>query len=230
MDLVSRELGQIAYIFLTDEVRPMGGTYLPEFLSVIGERYTFTTRPDLSDAARPGGVKFENGIFRVGSEKIVVGGLTIYNDAIVVEAHHTDFSKAVIDDVRKLAVNLFEFREPRSAPIMVYESHVVVDFDLQINNLIRSFQAVSGLIRSSLKSTYDRDFQIDANLVGFAVDPTQLPALVSPYLKPEFSISRRLNRPYADNRYICSATLPSDTHTALLEEFEQAVLAGVEAT
>lgn len=218
MRLVSTELGRITYLFTADEANPKGGLYLAEFERLLIERYAFPSPP-----LRPegGSVRFESGRMIAGDRKVNISALALYNDAVVIETTHTEQSMLVLENFNTWIKQTFGFRELKTKPMLLFESNIVVDFESPTHKTVSIFRELSNGLSAAMKKIYDHEFECDFSGLALASDPTKLPASIAPFLKTEFTINRRLNRPYTDNRYFCIAPMPTETHITLLEAFDK---------
>jgi len=208
-------------IYVSDEVAAKDGVYSVEYERLITERYGFPAPYTKQD---DGGFRLEGGRMIAGSRKVNIHALIRYNDAIVVETMHTDQSRLVVDDFLAWAKQTFGFRDPRTKPLYMFESHVVVDFEAPVRSALSVFEVMSKNLQVEMRKVSDRDLEYDFSGIALASDPTVLPTQMS-YFKTEFSINRRHGRPYAENRFFCIAPLPTDTHIALLDKFDKELLA-----
>lgn len=220
MRLVSTQLGKVAYVVSSDEAGPKDGVYGPEFERLIAERYAFPNQPERPEG---GSLRFDGGRMVAGTRKVNVPALILYSDAVVIETLHTDQSQLVLQDLMTWMGQAFGFREPRTKPLLLFESNVVVDFENPTHKIISTFEETSRSLSAAMKATYDRDLRFDFSGVSIASDPTALPATIASYFKTDFTINRRLNRPFAENRFFCVAPLPTDVHLSLLDDFDKAL-------
>jgi hypothetical protein len=51
MQLISTELGKVVQLFVPDEIRPLSGLNIPDFIRLIQERYGFAKVPELKEVA-----------------------------------------------------------------------------------------------------------------------------------------------------------------------------------
>lgn len=224
MKLIATELGRVTVIFSADEIRPISPTPVTEYLIGIAKRYGFPTVPEAPDADDPKPVTFQRGFFAQGEKYINVSRLAIYNDAIQVDTSRTDESLGIQQDILKYLQDNYSFREPSSKPMVLFESSVIVDFDHSINNALAKYEKLQKAASIAMSTTYGRDLQMQFSGLALAVDHLDLPSAIGSLLRSEFSIVRRINRPFAENRYFSSAGLQTATHLELLAQFEKLIL------
>jgi hypothetical protein len=96
--------------------------------------------------------------------------------------------------------------------------HVVVELESPIQNAISVFKTMSTMLTAAMKGFYDRSLEYEVAGFQLAADPTQQKER---YFKTEFSIYHRDERPYSENRFFCTAPLPTDAHLEVLAELDK---------
>ena len=97
MKLVTTELGQVLQLFVADELRPLRGLDVPNFLQLVTQKYRFAKVPaNLLSNTETQGSKFENGIIALPSGNIPILKFEIYGDGIIIDVRHTDDADAVM--------------------------------------------------------------------------------------------------------------------------------------
>ena len=216
MELVDTPLGRMAWWVSADEVRPMSGLHLPDIVQLLSERYSFHELPDLASRG-DGIVTFGTGKLVISNKQINITKLHIHNDALVVEvSSSTDDAEALLTDVLVISKNV-GFREPQTEPKVIYQSTVVVDFETSINKLFSSFDKISSVITKF--NIVDDPVQV--NGLRFDADPMNLPASLVQLNPTSFSIHRRVDVSYGENRYYCDAHMKTPDHIRALEEIEK---------
>ncbi len=222
MELIATELGRVTRYFVGEEVRPSAGLYVPDLIRLVNERYGFVTSPT-TDSITNGAV-FQNGRLISGNKKINIPTLGIYNDGISVSAFDTDIAEFIVEDVVTWAIDTLGIRQPVTKPITLIESHVIVRFYHSIDRVVKIIQKMKPLLETAYSQTYERDFQIGLSNIGMSADPSTVPPQLAPPGAPyraDFSIGRRLGRPWSENRYFCMAPLRTKKHIEILEVFEK---------
>jgi hypothetical protein len=159
-----------------------------------------------------------------GRDGFNIPGLEIYNDAVIIETLHTDQSETVLNDILSWSRQAFGFREPISPPKKFYESYLVVDFGGEIQKTLSIFDGVIKRFSSAFADTYGRDMKAGISAIQIAADTTDLPISISPYLKGDFTVMRRVNQPFDRNRFWSAAPFPTQVHIDLLNQFEAVAL------
>lgn len=218
MDLVSTEHGQAFQQFYAEEVRPLSGTYLPDLLRTIVERYAFTAVPTLDQAATEG-AKFKTGRLIQGSHLIEIKDLGVFSDGVLAVCWNTDDAKIILDDLIMLAKNTFGFRHAITNFPIRFVSSVVVEFNESLDHALRMFQELRHDLERLVHNAYGLSAEIVASRVTLASDPTTLP----PHTTVDFTIERRAGMPFSLNRYFSSAPLSTTSHLELLASLEKRI-------
>jgi hypothetical protein len=219
MKLVALEGARILDLVPVEELRPTGGIYLPDFISAISQRYQFTSGPTNLGEALKQGAKFEHGKFVISDGPVVVKELAIYTDGIICDAFDTRTADLILDDFLAWATETFKLRERISPPHRTYTSAVVVAFETAVEPALGKLAQVCELLSRSLKAAYGWDYHYNLLRFGFSVDPRTIPHLRN----TAFTIERRVNAPYEENRYYSFAPLQTEEHLRVLEQIERLV-------
>jgi len=224
MKIISIEAARVTEMFVSDEVKPTGGLYMPDLIRLFSERFGFIHRPSLDRVQA--GAEFKGGMLAIGKKKINILDLTVFNNAITINTPNSQDTEIVLEDTLAWAQKTFHFRVPQTpSPITFYESQMVVDFDHAIDKKLALFKNLKNAFESQFETVYH--VPTPAHISGFfiGVDPQQLPATLVPFcaqvLKPNMTIERRLGFPYTQNRFFSLAPFSTDAHTQLLETFEK---------
>ena len=220
MNLISAEHGQSLQLFVAEEVRPPSGLYLPDLIRGISERYAFALWPTNYETIMKEGAKYKEGRFVTEGRTIAIKDLGFFVDGVLAVAWNTDDSDLILNDLIVWAAQNFGFREPRTKLPRRFVSSVIIEFDAELGKALRAFDELQEGFASAIKETYGMDPEINASRIVLSADPTKLPTTF------EFNIERRVGRPFSENRYFSSATLPTTSHLDLLRVFERRLLAG----
>jgi hypothetical protein len=222
VNLISTEHGQSLQLFVAEEVRPPSGLYLPDLIRKISERYAFAIAPTNYETVMKEGAKYKEGRFVVEGRTIAIKEMGFFVDGILAVTWNTDDADVVLNDLILWAAQDFGFREPRTKLPRRFVSSVVVEFDVELSRAVTAFDELQEGFASAIKENYDMDPEINASKIALSADPTKL----RPQATFEFTIERRAGRPYSENRYFSSATLPTASHLDLLGAFERRLLTG----
>jgi hypothetical protein len=220
MNLISTEHGQSLQLFAAEEVRPPSGLYLPDLIRNISERYAFAVGPSNYETVMKEGAKYKDGRFVIEGRTIAIKDLGFFVDGVLAVAWNTDDAEAILNDLIVWVVQNFGVREPRTRLPRKYVSSVVVEFDAELSKALTAFEELQEDFGSAIKGRYGMKPEINASRIALSADPTKLP----PQTTFEFTIERRAGRPFSENRYFSSATLPTAAHLDLLGAFERRLL------
>lgn len=223
MRVIGHELGQVIYVAPPEEVRPAHANSRPVVMRKIAERYNFSVIPDLGqpwEKLASDGLRFMDGQINLNGLPMGVSEFTIFNDGIVINCRKTDAAAAFLKDIIEWTESEFGLRRPSRPARIIYNSHIVIEFQKPLSKLIKSFSKFSEALSAAYSELYNFEYNIDIEKIALKHDPTRLPQSA---VAQEFFIERRLNRGYGEERYMAGAPLPSDLHLALLEQFESLI-------
>jgi hypothetical protein len=221
MKLISTELGRVVRLVPADEYRPIGGFHGPTGFRLLAERYSFGYSPDLRrpwDELNKEGFKFQQGKFVHGNKTINVTDFTIYPDGLVVTAFTTDEAELFLSDVLAWGKEVFGIRDAvTDKHRTLYLSHVVIEFGASPNVLLNGFSRISERLSGLLHSNYGITAPVQLSSLCLNYDKTETPAWAN---IAQFVLERRVNQPYAANRFYSEAPLRTLDHLAFLEVIE----------
>jgi hypothetical protein len=206
---------QVWWIASADEIRPTEGWDPRQFLSAVAGALEFQDPPKaLPDGA---GTELIGGMYRNADIVCQITKVTLYNDGInVVVQGRTEVAEAVLRIILELAYD-FGVRPPSSEPLQYFMSTIVADLSASLDDLFP---------KSILEKISAVTARNDAHFlsVGFAPDKT-LGFKPMPGVTPTaFSIGRRLDVPFEQNRYFSQASSTTAAHVDLIAEFERLAL------
>lgn len=210
MKLVTKDVARVQWIIDPDEVRPLRGLYLPELFQQVSERYELAQRPTLEEAAKSG-ARFSPGRF-VSDKEIIIRELAIFDDGFSVTTSDTSDSELVLNDLFQWLRQAFEFRDPLTKNVRVFQSDLVVDFDNDPLEAFKRFSPVLALVQEEMESIRGSKMPLLFNRLGFACDAEKFPGATT-----EFGFERRQGAPWTSNRYFCRAHIRSAAHIRALE-------------
>jgi hypothetical protein len=197
------------------ELNPRGKAYYPAITEALVRRYGFAKFPQKpEDYDENRGVTFVYG--RDGDA--VIEQVQIYTHGIVLETRSsTDESKHLLErSLEWASKELGLVYSPQMVTRWQYYSQLTFTSHM---NLTGSHPALSNLasnITQSLKNILGEDLKYEATNIVFNFD---LMTRKNPL--GAFTIQRRENTPFAENKYFSDAPLPTDVHIKLLEQFER---------
>jgi hypothetical protein len=220
--LIATETGRVLQLIVMEEIRPPSGVYMPDLFQRIVERYSFVAAPTPQNTAEAisRGAKFNHGRLITPSKTIVISELGFYNDGIIVDAVNTDDAEYVVRDFTTWAMSAFGLREPRTIIPPRFTSIVTVEFDKEIELMMRGINIIAAHAAGAFNHSYQRDIEVKLLRLSVNADP----GTVSPLLNTQFFIERRIQRPYTENRYQAGAPLRTEDHIAMLGAIETALI------
>jgi hypothetical protein len=220
MRIIAFETCRVTALFPFEEVTPLGGVSDLDIVEKIKARYAFAKAPDLATAeVSKNGYKFETGKFSFESTPARIADFAVYRDGIVINASKTNVAEAFLDDVISFMQKEFSFREFMTPPRRYFQSQIVVEFDRTPEKLINSLNAIASAVSEPLVAIYGVKIPMKFARLDFDADKENL-SFPAPATVHKFIIERRLNIPFAKERFFCSAPMRTDTHVAVLEKIE----------
>ena len=208
--ILARVLGYIE----TFDLSPRGTIFYPEVVPQIAERYRFQKFPtSIEEFDESKGIEFREG--KAGNK--VIQKFTIFNTLLVVETRSsTDDSKQIMEEMLawgadKLGLNY----KPGMINRFAYVSDLSFYSDVPILGVSHAVTRLADKTSKALSEIWQEPIRYDPINVMVGHDPLSRKYGIAP-----FSISRRAEARFAENKYFSEAPLPTDMHLAMLEEFE----------
>jgi hypothetical protein len=223
MNLIATETGRVLQLIVMEEIRPLSGLYMPNFYQQLAERYAFVGRPQNYAEAITNGAKFQHGRLITPTKTMVIKEIGVFNDGIISDAENTDDAEYVAHDLMTWATATFALRPRKTIIPPIYSSVVTIEFDCAIESALRGLDSIMARASAALKQTYGWEYDIRLLRLGVNADPQAAP----PLRNTQFSIERRLGRPYGENRYQAIAPLRTEDHLALLAAVERDLMVAV---
>lgn len=208
--ILARVLGFIE----TADLSPRGQGYFPEIVSKLVERYNFQKFPQkLEEFDESKGVEFLEG--RIGNRTIKK--IVIWNSVLVVETRSsTADSKQILEEILLWgAENLGLSYKPGMIKRFAYVSDLTFYSDVPILNVNPALTKLATQTSAALSAIWQEPIHYEPSNLAAAHDPLARKQGIAP-----FSITHRAEARFSENKYFSEAPLPTDTHIALLEEFE----------
>ena len=190
----------------------------PEFTPKIAERYGFLKKPekleDFLDDQK--GIQFAFGRW----DGTVINQLALYAQGVAVEtAASTDISERILYDVlswgaHTLNINYHQDMIKRKA----YVSGLLFSTDVSLNALHPKLRGIGERLSSSVADSLGHVFPYEVTGIFFGYDTTHTKPNA-----PIFTIERRADVPFTEDKYFSTAPLPTEEHLKLLGDFEAAL-------
>jgi hypothetical protein len=214
MQLSAVHLARVIFFVEAIDLNPRGAAYYPEIVHALVERYGFQKypqKPEEFDESK--GVLFEQG--RISD--VTIDRLIIFENGLQLDTTRgTEESEAILLSAltwatqslgivfkpemvkRKAYVSQFSFYSEapllRTTPIL---NHLAENISAAVSDNLRT------------KTT----FEPSAILIGQDPEGRSFPVSA-------FSIERRAQAPFSDNKYFTAAPLPTELHLALVSDYE----------
>lgn len=196
------------------DLNPKGEAYYPDLVKAIAARYSFQKYPQqLEDFDETKGVVFGSG--KIGD--CVIEQLVIYTYGILVDTRisTTESKRLLTEGLQWVAKELgLEFK-PTMITRWQFASHVTFYSDAPFTAMSPALRRLSDGVSSAVEKITNEKLKYE--LLSLFVDFDQLSRK---HPLGRFSIQRRENTPFSENKYFSDAPLPTDVHLGILEQFE----------
>lgn len=199
----------------TFDLNPRGKVFFPEILEALVKRCHFQKFPkEYSELDAQKGVDFLEGKWG----EVTVDRLTIYQDGILIDTHSsTADSERILDEALSWAASEFG----------VTYRHEMVKRKGYVSNLTFYSEApLLATLNPTLLTLSDGVGRAVSEILrgDFKYEPVGITVHYDQSLKQipvaAFTIQRRVQTPFSENKYFSEAPLPTDVHWKLLQEFE----------
>jgi len=220
MQLSAVILARVLLFVETIDLSPRGNSYFPEIVKGLVEKCGFMKFPEkLEEFDETKGVEFIGG--RWGD--VTIETLKVFNTGLQLDTRaSTADSERILGEALAWASGQFGLQyNSRMVSRKAYVSDLTFYSDAPL--LGGSYSPISKLMQRTNNAVGD--------VIGDSTpwQPTVLTLNSEPLprkpLHAPFTIQRRAENAFSDNKYFSEAPLPTDVHIRLLEEFEQDVLA-----
>jgi hypothetical protein len=204
------------WLFDLADLNPKGKSIFPDIIDWLKDTYHFNKAPkSAADIDENKGLPFKEGEFQAREEVFVAVELTLFNDGLVANSSSsTDDTDKFLEHVIASAVTEFSLTfDPSMIRRRLYLSELNVRLDQPLGNLNPKLAHFVEKLSSMCKSVIVSPFEVGG--LSLWTDVTN-----AVYKAPAFSIERRLNAPFSENRFYSKAPLRTDDHIAMLQEFE----------
>jgi hypothetical protein len=198
----------------SNDLNPRGSVFFPDFVKAIIARYGFMKFPEKLEEFDEGkGVTFVAG--KLGHT--VIEQVIVYTYGIVFDTRaSTDESKRLLEEALQWASKEVGLNYN---PLMIkrwqYLSQITFNSKVQLVRAHPSFQKLAETLTKRAAEVSGQTLDYDLTILALDHDP-----LLQKHPIGRFSIQRRENTPFSDNKYYSEAPLPTDVHIKLLEQFE----------
>src|ERR1700682_3139920 len=214
MELASILLAQALAWIEPTELNPTNKIFYPDLVKALVSRYNFQRFPQkVEDFDEAKGVTFGTG--KLGHS--VIEQLVIYTYGILLDTRSsTQESKRLLEDAFQWgAKELGLTYKPSMVKRWQYSSQVIFRSNAALTDASPATQRLAKSMAENVGQILGENLKYE--LVSFLVDYDQL---TRKHPLGRFSIQRRDNTPFSENKYFSDAPLPTDVHLKLLEQFE----------
>lgn len=197
-----------------------GKVFFPDLIPHILERYKFQKFPQtIEQFDESKGVEFLEG--KIGGN--VIQKFTIWNTLLVVETRtNTTDSKRILEEMLLWGAERFGLNyKPGMLKRFAYVSDLSFYSDVPILNVNPALTNLAQKTSATLSEIWQEPVKYEPITFSVGHDP-----LARKYGIAPFSISRRAETRFSENKYFSEAPLPTDMHLQLLEEFERTIKVG----
>jgi hypothetical protein len=214
MRVLNRVSGSSTWLFEVADLNPKGKSIFPDILEWLKDTYSFKKAPEsVTDLDENKGLTFENGEFQAKEEVFVTVQLKLFNDGLVARtSSSTEDADKFLDNVVQSAAAEFSLTfDPGMVRRRLYLSELIVRMDTPLENLNPKLVAFA----EKLSSLFEEKKQWEVGGISFWTDSTYAVTKISP-----FSLERKINAPFDENRFYSKAALQSEQHISMLKELE----------
>jgi len=197
------------------DLNPRGAVFYPELTKALVARYGFQKFPQkLEDFDESKGVTF--GVGRLGDT--VIEQLVIYTYGIVLD------TRVSTQESRRLLEEAFEWGckelgllyKPDMVKRWQYASQVTFRSSAQMTGANSAVERLAASVAKGVANSMGENLKYDLAILSIDYDQ-----LTRKHPLGRFSIQRRDNTPFSEDKYFSDAPLPTDLHIQLLEQFEK---------
>lgn len=210
--LMSRALG----FFETADLTPYGGPFFPEVVKELVQKANFQKFPHTLDEWKSDdGAQFFGGKW----EKTVIEKMVLYTDGLLVDTQAgTAESRRVLQGILAWAQDKFGIvYGPKTVREWAYVNNLTFRSDVPLL-ITGPIERLAKSITGEVSSLVGRETVYEPT--GFNIAHDQL---LRKHGRASFNIQRRAGVPFTDNKYYSEAPLQTETHIALLEQYEKDV-------
>jgi hypothetical protein len=197
------------------DLNARGKVFFPEILEALVKRCHFQKFPrEYSELDERKGVDFLEGKWG----EVTVDKLTLYQDGILIDTHSSTVdSERILHEALSWAASEFG---------VTYRPEMIKRKAYVSNLTFYSETPLLTVLNPALSALVDRIGRAVSEILhgDFKYEPVGITAHYDQSLKQipiaAFTIQRRLQTPFCENKYFSEAPLPTDVHWELLKEFE----------
>jgi hypothetical protein len=202
------------------DLSPRGRVFLPEIGPAIVDRYKFQKFPQTYEAPDESkGLEFYEGKFK---DKTILK-FAIWSSLLVVETRSsTEDSEYILEDILMWGADKFGLNyKTGMIKRFGYVSALTFYSDIDMLEMTTAVSQLSLKTGELLSDIWQEPIRYDTTIVTMGHDP-----LTRKYTIAPFTIQRRAEAKFSENKYFSEAPIPTDKHLQFLAEYEKDILAG----
>ncbi|MHB8302406.1 MAG: hypothetical protein ACYDC6_06140 [Acidobacteriaceae bacterium] len=218
--ILARVLGYIEVF----DLNPQGKVFFPSLVQEIVRRYNFQKSPQtLEEFDLQKGVEFHEG--RAGDK--VIQKFVIWNSLLVLETRSsTADSKKILEDMLAWGSEKFGLSyRPGMIKRFAYISDLTFYSDVPLLSVSSALTKLGEKTGELLSGIWQEPVHYESVNLVVGHDPMARKYPIAP-----FTITRRAEARFSENKYYSEAPLPTDVHWELLEQFEKDVITSGQPT
>ncbi|MBZ5627788.1 MAG: hypothetical protein LAO06_02875 [Acidobacteriia bacterium] len=189
---------------------------MDELIEWLKDAYNFEQAPkSVTDLDESKGWAFKRGTFQMKEEISVNVEVTIYTDGIVANSwSSTRDTDAFIEDAMTSSAKEFGLTfNPQMVRVKSHLSELAVRLDQQLSSLSSLLNNFAAKVTAKCDRQPCPPFELGG--LSFWADTSDLALRMAP-----FTIERKADAPFAENRFYTKAPMHTDDHIALIGELE----------
>lgn len=198
----------------TADLNPKGKAYFPDLVSALVERYQFAKFPQkLEDFDESKGVTFQSG----RTKDFTIAQIQVYNHATYVDTSSStaDSEKLFNEVLLWLSESHGLIFRPEMVQRKTYVSQLTFFSDTIMKALTPAVLKLASKLAKRVPEFYHQPLNYQPAAFYLAFDPLSVKTGPS-----NFSIERRADTLFKENKFFSSAPLPTEEHIHMLEELE----------
>jgi hypothetical protein len=218
MEITAVMLARIVAFVEVQELNPKGKAYYPDIVAALVKRFNFQvypTKPEDFDESK--GIQFADGKFSDGT----LDRLQVFTHGLIVDTRvSTDVSAALLRDTLLWAKSELGLHyEERMIKRTGFGSQLTFESEMKMGRLNPVIGRIGETISSKLSATMGQPIVYEPTGVLLNLDQS-----LSKLTPGVFSIERRAEVPFTQNKYFSNAPLSTQDHIDILKDFENALL------
>jgi hypothetical protein len=218
MKLSAVLLARVVFFVESVELNPRGAAYYPDIIKGLVERYHFQKFPEkFEDFDEQKGVALAGG--KHGDKKIDKVIINSWGLTLDTTSSTRDSEELLVDALTWGAEHLKLHYSPEMIKRKAYVSHVMFYSDAHLLSVNPIFGVVAKRISKEVSDNLKLPYEFYPRGISLGIDPAEQRIPVQ-----HFSIERREGAAFVENKYWSAAPVSTDSHLALIEEFEHAAV------